>query len=102
MDVVCCAARPVVHAGAIRSLHCTPPWYLATSPASHHACVSTCQVSYLLRGLFARACKSLGTVSESSESIRDEVGQLRGLLAAKLAQINMNLEGKHNTAAKPV
>ena len=52
------------------------------------------QVNYLLRGLFARACKSLGTTSESSDSIRDEVGQLRGLLAAKLAQINTNLEGK--------
>lgn len=52
------------------------------------------QVQYLLRGLFARSCKSLGTTSENSESIREEVGQLRGLLATKLSQINTNLEGK--------
>lgn len=47
----------------------------------------------MLRGLFARACKSLGTTTESSEGLRGEVSQLRGLLAAKLAQINTNLEG---------
>ncbi|KAF6260517.1 AAA domain-containing protein [Scenedesmus sp. NREL 46B-D3] len=51
------------------------------------------QVTYLLRGLFGRACRSLGGVTEPIEAIREECGQLRGLLAAKLVQINTNLEG---------
>jgi hypothetical protein len=52
-------------------------------------------VSYLLSGLFARACKSLGSVgaSDGSDAIMAEVSQLRGLLGAKLAQINGNLDG---------
>jgi hypothetical protein len=53
------------------------------------------QVTYLLKGLFGRACRSLGGVTEPIEAIRDECGQLRGLLAAKLVQINTNLEGEH-------
>lgn len=54
------------------------------------------QVSYLLSGLFARACKSLGSAAaaDSVESILGEVRQLRGLLTAKLGQINSNLEGE--------
>lgn len=80
----CWSITPIFHCNL---LSCCSPCF------SLRLCVF--QVSYLLRGLFARACKSLGTVSESSESIRGEVAQLRGLLAAKLAQINMNLEGEH-------
>ena len=54
------------------------------------------QVSYLLSGLFARACKSLGSsaAADSVDNILGEVQQLRGLLAAKLGQINSNLEGE--------
>jgi hypothetical protein len=52
------------------------------------------QVTYLLKGLFGRACRSLGGVTEPIGAIREECGQLRGLLAAKLAQINTNLEGE--------
>jgi hypothetical protein len=57
-------------------------------------CVS--QVSYLLSGLFARACKSLGSAAaaDSVDAILGEVRQLRGLLTAKLGQINSNLEGE--------
>ncbi|WIA32331.1 hypothetical protein OEZ86_003170 [Tetradesmus obliquus] len=51
------------------------------------------QVTYLLKGLFGRACRSLGGVTEPIGAIREECGQLRGLLAAKLTQINTNLEG---------
>lgn len=53
------------------------------------------QVSYLLSGLFARACKSLGSAAaaDSVGAILEEVRQLRGLLTGKLAQINANLEG---------
>lgn len=54
------------------------------------------QVSYLLNGLFARACKSLGSAAaqDSVDNILEEVRQLRGLLTAKLGQINGNLEGE--------
>lgn len=54
------------------------------------------QVSYLLSGLFARACKSLGSAAaaDTVDNILGEVRQLRGLLTAKLGQINGNLEGE--------
>jgi hypothetical protein len=52
------------------------------------------QVTYLLKGLFGRACRSLGGVTEPIDAIREECGQLRGLLANKLVQINTNLEGE--------
>jgi hypothetical protein len=51
------------------------------------------QVTYLLNGLFARACKSLGGAAEPVDAIQAEVQQLRGLLASKLGQINTNLDG---------
>lgn len=62
------------------------------------------QVSYLLSGLFARACKSLGSAAaaDSVESILGEVRQLRGLLTAKLGQINSNLEGECGAVAEAV
>lgn len=52
------------------------------------------QVTYLLKGLFGRACRSLGGVTEPVEAIRAECAQLRQLLAQKLQQINTNLEGE--------
>jgi hypothetical protein len=54
------------------------------------------QVSYLLSGLFARACKSLGSAAaqDSVDNILGEVRQLRNLLTGKLGQINSNLEGE--------
>lgn len=56
------------------------------------------QVTYLLNGLFARACKSLGGAAEPVDAIMSEVQQLRGLLAAKLGQINTNLDGAPNVS----
>jgi len=75
-------------------------WPVCSSHHTHptpRVCVCVCrQVSYLLSGLFARACKSLGSAAaaDSVGAILEEVRQLRGLLTGKLAQINANLEGK--------
>ncbi|KAI8473934.1 MAG: AAA domain-containing protein [Monoraphidium minutum] len=51
------------------------------------------QVDYLLSGIFSRACKALGGSSERVDEIAREAGQLRGLLADKLLQVMVNLEG---------
>ena len=69
-------------------MHANSCMYLSTHPLH--------QVSYLLSGLFARACKSLGSSAGGDQvgGILGEVTQLRGLLTNKLAQINSNLEGE--------
>lgn len=52
------------------------------------------QVDYLLSGIFSRACKALGGSSEKVDQIAQEAGQLRQLLADKLLQVLVNLEGE--------
>jgi hypothetical protein len=55
------------------------------------------KVDYLLSGIFSRACKALGNPKERVQDIAAEAGQLRGLLADRLLQVLVNLEGARAT-----
>jgi hypothetical protein len=81
----------------ITHVHCFCCLCCCTQPAT-----PLWQVEYLLRGLFARACRSLGGVPEPVDQIRAETRQLRELLSEKLGQINTNLEGVAPLVQPPI